>query len=99
MDKTLVSLLISFLVISFKKYFSLINLFEKTLIKYLLEDIIENKFKVSFSKILKPVYFLLLTVVEYDTLLISEIDTSSVFMSGNASIYLFYRFTYFNISI
>ena len=88
LDNNRVNLLISFFVISFLKYFSLINLFENPLIKYSPEDIMVNKFKVSFSKMLKPVYFLSLTMIEEDILLISETGTSSTFISGNASIYL-----------
>ena len=90
LDNNQVNLLISFFVISFLKYFSLINLFENLLIKYSPEDIIVNKFNVYFSKMLKPVYFLSLTMIEEDILLISETGTSSTFISGNASIYLFY---------
>src|SRR5699024_2192828 len=36
-----------------------------------------------------PVYFFSLTITGEDNLLISEMETSSTFISGNASIYLF----------
>ena len=49
--------------------------------------IIKNKFKVSFSKMLKPVYFLSLALIEDDILLISEKETSSALILDNVSIY------------
>ena len=59
-------------------------MFEKPLIRYSPEDIIDSKLNVSFASKLNPVYFFSLTIIEEDNLLISEIETSSTFISTSS---------------